>query len=263
MTQARDWLPASLAACSPVSAAVEAAVRDWSARWFARRLVRAETLPVAPGRPEGDRAGVPWRVYGGAVALRASKHALSRLSGAALDVDLDHVILTENDRAVVRAFEQALLAALCVDIESALGVQGDAQGADGREVRDPYGGAGGAEVVLADGIGSVGVFIALPLKLVLPLCRSILPPRRPRQEALSPLLASLASTKVIVEASLGEVIVSMSELRELSAGDILTLPTRLTAPAELRIKGSAQILGRGRLVEAAGDRALQLVSHRT
>lgn len=260
MTQVRDWLPAGLAARSPVSTAAEAAVRDWSARWFARRSVRGETVAIAPGRADPDRRGDAWRAYCGVVALRASKPALARLTGAALDVDLDHAILTEPDRAVVRAFEQDLMTDLCAEVERALGLPGEARPSP-REVRDPYGGVGGAEVVLADGIGSIGLSIALPLEAVLPLCKSVLPARRPRSEPLSPLLASLATTKVTVEASLGEVTVSMAELQDLGPGDVLTLPTSLTAPAELRIAGSEQVLGRGRLAEASGDRALQLVSN--
>ena len=259
MTKVRDWLPAEVAARAPVSTAIEAAVRDWSERWFARRSVKVETIAVAAGRADLHGRGEPWRAYCGVVALRSSKPSRARLTGAALDVDLDHAILTEADRPILRAFEQKLLSDLCATIEHALGLPGELL-ASPREVSDPYGRAGGAEVTLADGIGSIGLSIAVPLDGVTALCKSALPPKRERSEPLAGLLASLTSTNVAVEAALGEVTISMAELQDLAAGDVLTLPTSLGGSAELRITGSETLIGRGRLTEAAGDRAILLVS---
>ena len=255
----RDWLPWEAAVRPPVKDAVRGAVQSWSAAWFARRAVRvAEVSATAGARWRAD-ASETWRILGTAVAVKCSKAASSRLLSSSLDLTSDQLIATEADRRVVNDFETRLLTDLCIRLEASLGIDGPPK-SEPLEAIDPYEGLGGAEVTLADSQGLLAMVIAIPLSSVARLCKSSLPPARARNEPLVMLMDAAGALPVRLNATLGHVAITVSELEALSCGDVVALPLTLEGLAELRLDDGETVVGHGRLAEAADHRALLLES---
>ncbi len=156
-------------------------------------------------------------------------------------------------------FESRLLTDLCIRLEASLGVDGLPR-AEPLDAADPYQGLGGAEVTLADSQGLLSLVIAIPLSCVTRLCKSSLPPARPRSQALVTLMDAAGALPVRLSATLGSVAITVSELEALSCGDVIALPLTLDGLAELCLDDGETVVGHGRLAEAADHRALLLES---
>ncbi|HYF22972.1 MAG TPA: FliM/FliN family flagellar motor C-terminal domain-containing protein [Caulobacteraceae bacterium] len=251
---AQPWLPVDALVREAVRAPLDAAVRRWSARWFAGRSVGVPRLAAVPAteRPRGD-----WRVYRRAAAIDCSRQARTRIADLGLDCSLDRLTLGEADRRLVDAFEREVLRDLSQTVEDALGVLGDWRPAP-ETPAEPLGRLGGATAGLADDRGAPLLTLALPQACLLPLCRESLGPPRPGEEPPGSRVRALASTPVALEAVLGQAEVALADLKALAPGDVLVLDTRLDGPALLRVAGAGRPVAEGVLTQDEDALALKL-----
>ena len=251
---AQPWMPPEALVREAVRAPLDAAVRRWSARWFAGRSVGVPRLAAvaASERPRGD-----WRVFRRAVAIDCSRQVRTRIADWALDCSLDRLSLAEADRKLVDAFEREVLRDLSLTVEDTLGLPGDWRPVPDSPV-EPLGRLGGATAGLADDRGAPLLTLALPQTCLLPLCRETLGPPRPAEEPLDSRLRALASTPVALEAVLGRAEVALADLKALAPGDVLVLDTRLDGPALLRLAGAGHPVALGTLAEDDDAFALKL-----
>jgi hypothetical protein len=119
--------------------------------------------------------------------------------------------------------------------------------------------------VLAPGSGAVAVFLQLGpavLGIVVPHRELALPasPRSARPPAIdvTPVVAAVQGTSVVVRAEMGTVEVAVAEVRDLAPGDVIRLGRRLADPVEL-VGPDGAALCRGHLGAYEGCRALDLV----
>lgn len=257
--QARDWLPVDVASRAPVRDAVNDVVRDWSQDWFADHGLRANRFRTSSDGIRLRSEAEGWRTYGGALAIAATTHAVSKLASWVLDAPLASLELTGHDSAVIGRLEHVLLDDLSARLEGLLGLPARDR-ADAAPVGRQFNSAQRVEIAITDDTGALVLSLTLPFESMLPLCKASLPPRSRAEPPLGDLLAALASTPVEIEATFGEAEVGMVELRKLAVGDVLVLDRPLDAGVRFDVPGSDAPFAMAHLGEADGRLSLTLQS---
>ena len=257
--KAATWLPIGIVMRDDVRFVVGAAVEQWSKVWFSRvRLRLGVVKPVAPGmRGYGDEGG--WRAPGSAVAINSSPRATARLADWALDAGLEasRAGPTATDSRLLALFESRLIDDLALRVDRALGiVRGSDNAAPAGD--DPLRGRGGGLFPICDESGSRLFWMAAPFEPLADLCRRSLAPRSARATPLIARRAALASQTVTIEASLGEVELTLNELQNLAPGDVLVLNRGLSDPIDIRRSGQNTVVARARMIQDEGHLALAL-----
>ena len=256
--RARDWLPVQAGKRPAVESRVEEAVGEWSQAWFVRRRVTVASARATLTEPAADADGGGWRRYGGSLGLSCTKRSVQKLLEWGLDLRMDLSTLTEADRRVLELMEHELFADLTRRVELKLDLKSTA-GPSPSQIDTPYDRLGGVTFTLADSVGGPLMALAVPLDVVMSLCRRSLPPRRPTTAPQSRREA-LGRQSVTLQAVLGAAEISLSELPGLACGDVLVLNRRLDEPAALALVGSETPLALAGLTDLDGWAALTLQS---
>ena len=257
--QAEDWLPIDVASRAPVRDAINAVVRDWSQDWFADHGLQATRFRTSSDGIRLRSEAEGWRTYGGALAIAATTHAVSKLASWVLDAPLASLELTGLDNAVIDRLEHVLLDDLSARLEGLLGLP-ERDPADAAPVGRQFSNAQSVEIAITDDTGALVLSLTMPFEKMLPLCRASLPPRSRAQPPLGDLLAAIAPTQVEIEATFGEAEVGMVELRKLTVGDVLVLDRPLDAGVRFDIPGSDAPFATAHLGETDGRMSLTLQS---
>jgi flagellar motor switch/type III secretory pathway protein FliN len=250
----RDWLPLGAVLSGRVRATVGEVVADWSRRWFADGGIELVTVSTSADARRDDAEG-EWRVFRAAIAVKRLRALSPRLLKRALGVEVEGLVLTGVDRRVVTAFVQRLLDDLVVNLEQAFELKGEMRDAP-MTVADPFGPFGGLVGLVADGRDRL-LTIAIPLAEIVGFCKSGLPAPGPRDE-LPSLAAALASTSVTIDATVGRAQMSLADLGDLAAGDVIVLDRALASGVEICIDQSDVAIASATLSEADGRLAFTL-----
>lgn len=226
----RDWLPLLAATGPRVRDALERAVDDWSGRWFASaRLSRNTVEPRSAGAP---RLTSGWLLYDDAVALPAERPDALRLAGAALGADPEGVVLSEADRDILGHLATEILADLAATLARSLGLA-ESNGAPPVPSMDPLEGGPGIVLQVFDANGRALVQAALSLGLLVPFLKAKIPARS--APALARIDGALGRTSTRLHIRLGDTRLSLGELADLSAGDVVILDRTIEAGAQVAI----------------------------
>ena len=251
----RDWLPDDVIAHEVVREAVEQAIAQWSARWFVGPYAGVASIILASGdlRQENDEMG--WRRYRSGIAVRGSRQALSRLVERALDVSAEISTVTQADRHVLQALERTILEGLTEEIEQAFDLPG-ALRQEPLRIRDPLADDGGLVICLSEPSGREGLSLAVPVDIAVRKIKSHLGPAPRRSEVLQPLAAALGGVSLGLEARVGRVELSLSELTELAVGDVLVLDRALDQAVDVVGATSHDVVAKAMLTQADDGIAL-------
>lgn len=243
----KDWLPAEAVERDAVSAAAEAVVAEWAAHWFARGEFRLASWGLASADRAPGEAGS--RACGGGVEATCSTRAAMRLAGLALDARAEATDLDERDRLLVSAVARQIVDDLAQRLRR-LG---------GREGPPLETTSGTRLVVAAIAEGADVLFsLAIPLPLLLGVCRRTLPKPPAATRIEGERLDAVGRSAIRLEATLGTAVLSLAEAKGLAPGDILLLDRTLGDAADLTFAQSPGVVARGVLTETEGQLALVL-----
>jgi hypothetical protein len=251
----REWLPLEAVSSDGIRRKIDEVSSAWSARWLGDESAVVASVSATPSPRRDDNDGL-WSIHRAAVATRFSRSMTARLVERALGVRFEGLALTDADRRLVAAFSRKMAEDLAVSLEVMLGLEG-ALLAQPLTVPDPWGPLGGVTITLSN-IRDTLLTVAIPREAIVGLCKAGLqrastPRLRPagRTEAIGP-------TSVRVEAVVGRARLTLAELRELAAGDIIVLDNDLGSGVELAAPGVDAALARASLGETQGRVTLTL-----
>lgn len=245
-TAARDWLPAEAVERDAVSAAAEAVVAEWAAHWFARGEFRLASWGLAsPDRVPGEAGS---RACDGGVEATCSTRAAARLAGFALDARGEATDLNDRDRLVVSAVARQIVDDLAQRLRRLGGRESPPEATSGTRLV-VAGIAEGADVLFS---------LAIPLPLLVGVCRRTLPRPPAAAKIEGQRLSAVGCSTVRLEATLGTAMLSLAEAKGLAPGDILLLDRTLGDAADLTFAQSPSVVARGVLTETEGQLALVL-----
>lgn len=251
----REWLPWGVLSHETVRETLETAVAQWSEQWFTAPYagVAAVRAAMSDARPDGDGTG--WRVYGGEIAVRAGRSALSRMVHRALDLHTDLAGQTPADLRILAGLEEKILESLVETLERTLGVTGRAKPVADRP-EDPLCDGGGLLVSLAEPSGREVLTLAVPSDVVFRHVKDALERPARRTARLQPLAEALADVHIALEARIGTVELTLSELSELAVGDVLVLDRRLDQAVDIAGLASHDVFAKAVLTHAEDGLAL-------
>jgi flagellar motor switch/type III secretory pathway protein FliN len=240
----RHWLPLDAYLGDGAKEAFTAPLAGWSADWFAG--TSAVVSKVRAG--ENARAHpVPgeFEISGTGTTLQMVRNGKKRLLEALLHVRLSDQPCLADDGAVLDALAREAAQDLLHRIDDV--VAGSADDAADVGVRSTIciGNAEIFEVVLA-----AHAFVPL-LKARLRVSDRPAGPPGDRNDALR-------RTRLVTRATLGQVEVSLDDLRKLNADDVLILDRALDEPVELRVTADGPPIARGALRQSGDKIAIQL-----
>jgi flagellar motor switch/type III secretory pathway protein FliN len=243
----QDWLPAEAVERGAVRAAVEPVVAEWAAHWFARGEARLLDWALAADGPPLFDAN--WRSCGAGLEASCSTRAAVRLAGLALDTRADGLDLADRDRLLLAALARQIVDDLAGRLRRRLV----------RDAAPPELPAGTRRLIAAFGDGGDVLFsLAIPVPLLLGLCRGTLPKAPPAARIENARMAALGRSTVRLEATLGTATLSLEEARGLAVGDVLLLDRTLADLADLTLTHAPGVVARGALTETEGRLALVL-----
>lgn len=253
----REWLPWGVLSHEAVRETLEQAVARWSAQWFATPGVAVAVAGVRAAmtdpRPEGDGTG--WRIYRTAVAVRCGRAALSRLVHRALDLRVEAPHPTSADLRILSGLEEKLLESLAVAVEGALGIVDRSRPPAGK-VDDPLCDGGGVLVSLAEPSGREVLTLAVPAETLFRHVKAALGRPAAGNGRLQPLAEALGEVRIPLEAQIGKVELTLSELNELGVGDVLVLDRRLDEAVDIAGLLSHDVFAKAVLTQADDGLAL-------
>jgi len=240
----RDWLPIEVLSRESLKTSLCRTIDAWSAHWFAAKTLQARSFQI---KARGDAGSVDgWRLYREDIALRTFPSGAGKLAEWALDMGPSDREASNADRIVLEALSSKILADLVLRLTETLGVPAPASGAPGAAVSG-FGRDGGLEVTVADGHGPDVLALALGRRVLLGAIRRGLPPRK-QGAALARRRQSLASSNVVLEAFIGQAVVSLSDVLALAPGDIVDLAVSIDHFAELSLAGTSRAIALGEMV---------------
>ena len=247
-----EWLPIGAFEDGRVAAAVCDVVDLWSRKWFATDRVEARDFRVqADRRAVGSPA---WRVAGEAVALSASAPELARLAGLAMAVDLDRLVLSEADHDIVDRLAGTIVEDLALSFEQAFGAPRETGSGKGA-ARDRFPAASDLCFSLVAGLPLMDC--AVPLALLVPFRKAMAGAGR-AEAPLYRLEQAIGATEVLVEARLGEALLSLADLESLVPGDVLILGRSVEEGAAVALASQAVAFARGEIDRQANMLSLVL-----
>lgn len=251
----RPWAPLEIAGKAAVRAKADQAVVAWSGDWFARARLTVTRWDLVRGDPWAGIDGV--RVDGRHLGLAYGARAFKRLIERALDAGGADLIATDLDGRLTEAFARPMFEDLLARLEMALELSGPETAGAGRGARD-----GGVKIGVSDS-GDVLLWLVAPFDVLMGLCRGALAPPRPGRAPLTSRRAALGDQPIALEAVLGQVALSLAELRGLAVGDVLVLDRGLSEPATIARRPAGLPLLHADLTDRDGRSALCLRSSPT
>ena len=237
----RHWLPKDAFLGAATKEVLSGPVAEWSARWVARMPAGVSKLRFV----ESSIATRAQTTFGRHVELDLTGIGRRHLLEAMLDVDLAENPRSEADTRVL----DAVVEEACEDFVRTLdGLFADGPGDDeDRELRGSV------------AIGRNDVFeFAVAAPLLVPLVKQKLGRAASSGRPLSRLSVALRDARIHAHAVLGNVDLSLNEMRELNVGDVLVIDRALGDPVELRLPQSNRPLARGKLARNGDQLSIQL-----
>ncbi len=236
--EAQPWFPTGAMAGAWARARLQPVLDAWSAHWFAARTFQVGRLSERSGPTGADDGSRGGR----SCAVRCLPAAALRLAESALDLRHDSEF-TNRDHRLLEQIAEVLIDDLRVRLEHEFGEDSASSG------------GGWLEASVAEGAGPDALLLALPTQALARAFRKAAgPPANP--SALPRLRASLADLSVTIEATVGNLAVSMPDLAALAPGDVLVFSTRVDDPIEVSLVGSPQAFARARFADQDGELAL-------
>ena len=228
----RSWLPASALQTGAVEALLGDILRGWSRDWLARGSLTLSGRLLQSDRASAIGDEIRWFVRGRSLALSVPASAQLMLVRAMLDAAEGDALTTDDDRRVADDLSRVALD----DLRSRLGSFGRED--DGRWTELPSGEPAELldrwEVAISLGAGVPLLKLALSNDAVIAAIKGALPPPEASRQ-VSPRRAGLLAQPVEVSARIGHARVSLADLAELGAGDVIVLDAGLDDPATLAI----------------------------
>lgn len=231
----REWLPRQVFSAASMRTVLGSAVASWSSHWFLRHTASissdvsmADGGVIAP--PEtGNAACIKGRLVEAMLTGRGRRILLE----AALALDVSAQPQTECDSELLDLLSARVIEDLVKRLDEAL--------------PDKETSSAGSQIHIAIAIGRSDVAVVrFPSATIIPALKSQWK-KGPRNQKLRSVGDAIKTHKVSVGALLGHVDVALNELKELTPGDILIMDKGLNEPVDLRLSGSAQRIGRGKL----------------
>ena len=254
--QVRDWLPDGFVNHEVVRETIDQAVAQWGERWFVGAYASVTGMKTTSGDPRNESDDAGWRVYRQAVGIRGERSGFSRMVDKALDINTEMSNLTETDHDLLRAMMRKILEDLAEVLEQAFGVPGDLKPSPQR-LSDPLAGGGGLVMALTDPSGRNILTLAIPNDVILARVKAHLGLPSPSSETLQPLAAALGGVTVAIEAVVGTVELSLTELNDLAIGDVLVLDRAVDQPVDIAGVVSHHVFAKAMLTD--GEDGLALV----
>jgi hypothetical protein len=218
----RSWLPEAVLEGAAGEQLLAEAVRDWSAKWFARKNLRLLEPLSRASRPPLSADQAIWLVLDGDLAIAVSASARNALAAMMLGAEADHLPGTDADRHILSDMTSACLDDLCRRLVQAFRLPPDGRWVELRGesplIEEPF------DCALGVDVGVPLVRFLMSAELVIALIKAGLPlPVRPA--SLRPLAAGMADQEVTVSASLGRCAMTLADFANLGLGDVLVFET--------------------------------------
>ena len=224
---AQPWLPAGAVFSSASRSRLKEVVAGWSSDWFATRDMSVGKSGLATVADDGGRLRRSFETAFARVEVFDPTH---RLTGWALDAPVDQLALSDADRDLIQAFEQAMfddLSGRVTRLVQQAGKVGEAE---------PNATAIDLWVETEDAHDLI--LIRIPRSAMITLSKSLLPAASIRPPIEGRLQTLFGSNPVGVRAGLGWTQTPVSDLRRLAIGDVLVLDRRVTQDALVYMQDS-------------------------
>ncbi len=173
----------------------------------------------------------------------------------ALDVSTEMMKLTETDQVLLDALERKILDDLAGELAQAFELSGDGQ-AQPKRVRDPLVDGGGIVIALTEPSGREALTLAVTTDAAVSKVKSLMGPATKPAQSLQPLAGALGGVHVAIEAMVGKVELTLTELNELSVGDVLVLDRALDQAVDIVGAGSRHVFAKAMLTQVDDGIAL-------
>lgn len=248
----KAWLPEEAISSDAIERALREIASLWSEKWFARQTLGLIDPPTAPQvRYHTDLDGLAWRSHDEGLVVGMSEAAKTAIGRLMLDAAPRASELTAADHWLFDGLAKCCLEDLCLQLSEAFYFESTNSwlALDGAPTT-------GSEASIYR-IGTLGgaplVHLIVERTAAVALIRSQAGLRN--REPLPPLAAALSRQHVAVSARLGSCSISLSELTELAAGDVIVLDRPLGQLLELAVDGQSTS---GRCSAEAGGAKLNL-----
>jgi len=235
----REWLPHAAFTEDAVRPVLAGPIAAWGARWFVQGLPQMTSLRHPGCEPLAAQC---LQVQGKGCHAELSGRAKRALVEAALDVDLSSLTLTESDHKILDAFATEVIS----DLLGALDGIGD-------------GSAGDALFSVTIALrGKEIAMVALSSQALIPAMKTAIGPPRRSEKPLGSRAEALKPVKLLARGVLGHAELTLDELKDLVAGDVVVLDNSLTNPVELRLSNAERPFARGKLVRTTNQVSIQI-----
>lgn len=229
------WLPAGIADRTEVRAALSREVTDWASAWFASPRLGA--IDFGRSQVAGE----------GPVVLAIEGADLLQLAALAAEVTDPVEALAGADRTLLRGLGDEMLADLRRRLQVLLGP-------------GPGVGFGGVDIEMR--LGPKGLRPSLRVGLaeaaLVGLAKRLMPTPAPASVPIATMASALTETRLIIDATLGRVDLTLGDLRGLATGDVLVLDTALDGKIGLSLLGSETQFAAALLSQTGDDMTLTL-----
>ncbi len=240
----KNWLPIDAFTLDLVKSVLADPIAGWSDSWFTRATASISAVRTGGRQPVATAQSLS--IQGSQVVLDVPAHRKRLLLQALLGMDLSTETLGEADRHVLDVFVTKVVEDLVSTVEGAIA------GADDTADRGPL-----VEVTLSMSAHDV-LGIWLPVAALVPLVKGHLGGAREQLAAPRNRSEALRGTQIAMNAVVGRAELTMNDLQELNAGDVLILDRALNEPIELRVPGNNQAFAAGKLCRHNGQISIQL-----
>lgn len=253
--EAREWLPAGALTSAALSSLVHETVGAWAEHWIERptRLTPSAIDPVVPQASGSKLLG--WTLYGNNVGVHMAPAALFRLLALVLNCRLEPAGLTPADRRVLDDLELAMLSDLAKRLDDVFGEKGTSPDRTPKP-KSPFETDGGVEFAFSDEAGHHLFSLGLPAPVLASARKSLVSEPAGSGRPLQPFSDALADEFVDVGAVIGRSTISLTDLSQLVAGDVLVLDRGVEEPIEITVNDSEEPLGFASITEDDGQIAL-------
>jgi hypothetical protein len=238
---ARDWLPRQAFSEEAVRSLLAEPVGAWSARWFAGQSATLASIRILDQREAPAEGLLAQGVVAEAeMPARGKRYLLE----AALDAQLAAQGLGESDHRLLDAFAGKITEDLIAELDRFLG-------GDNPRKQDFW------LVAAIELSGHPVLTIHCPGHVLVPRLKAQWGgPKSTTQQPVT-LQQALAAFPVTARGVLGEVEVTLNELRDLAIGDVVLLGKSLKQPVELRLSETGGQIGRGLFCQSDGKLSIQ------
>jgi len=251
----RTWLPSGALGGGAVERRIAETVEQWSAHWFARRLMRSVGESAWLDQAELARMrDLRLRFTEGGLALAFEDDSWMVIARMMLDEPADREACTPDDEQLVERLATDCIDDLCNRLAAAFGL-GRAAWRRGAIETLPC--AQSCIFALGPSEKTPAIRILVERDLVARIVKFSAPPAH-KLPPLRPLAEALAKQQVGLAALVGRCELSLGELAGLVSGDVLVLDSATAGALPLAINGVARS-GRCKVEQEQGQLRLKII----